>query len=93
VGDRIPVQHIFSQKNGSHTWDFTIVGIFKGRTAQNDTNVMLLQYAYFDETRSFGKDMIGWLMLRTKSTAMNDQVIKAVDEMFANSPYETANST
>ena len=94
VGDRVPISsNIFSQKNGSHTWDFTIVGIFKGRTAQNDSNLMLMQYAYFDETRSFGKDMIGWLMLRTKSTAMNDQVIKAVDEMFANSPYETATST
>jgi putative ABC transport system permease protein len=94
VGDHIPVSsNIFSQKNGSHTWDFTIVGIFKGRTAQNDSNLMMMQYAYFDETRSFGKDMIGWLVLRTKSTAMNDQVIKAVDEMFANSPYETATST
>lgn len=94
VGDRIPISsNIFSQKNGSHTWDVTVVGIFKGRTAQNDSSLMLMQYAYFDETRSFGKDTIGWLVLRTKSPSLNDQVINAIDTMFANSPYETATST
>jgi len=94
VGDHIPISsNIYSQKNGSHTWDFTIVGTFAGRTAQIDTNVMLLQYAYFDETRSFGKDQIGWLALRTSSPAANDQVTKAIDQMFANSPYETATDT
>jgi putative ABC transport system permease protein len=94
VGDHIPISsNIFSQKNGSHTWDFTIVGTFAGRAPQNDTNIMLLQYAYFDETRSFGKDQIGWLTLRTTSPAVNDQVTKAIDQMFANSPYETATDT
>ena len=26
---------------------------------------MIFQYDYFNETRSFGTDMIGWLVLRT----------------------------
>lgn len=94
VGDRVPVSsNIFSQKNGSHTWDFTIVGTFAGRTAQNDSNFMVFQYAYFDETRSFGKDQIGWMTLRTTSAAANDQVIRTIDQTFANSPYETATDT
>jgi putative ABC transport system permease protein len=94
VGDHIPISsNIFSQKNGSHTWDLTIVGTFAGRTPQNDTNFQVLQYAYFDETRSFGKDQIGWMTLRTNSAAANDQVIKTIDQMFANSPYETATDT
>jgi putative ABC transport system permease protein len=94
VGDHIPINsNIFSQKNGSHTWDLTIVGTLAGRTPQNDTNFMVLQYDYFDETRSFAKDQIGWLTLRTTSAAVNDQVMKAIDQMFANSPYETATDT
>ncbi len=94
VGDRIPVSSsIFSQKNGSHTWDFTIVGIFGKKKAQGDTNLMLFQYDYFDETRSFGKDMIGWMVLQTTSPAVNDRVAKAIDETFANSSYETATDT
>lgn len=94
VGDHIPISsNIFSQKNGSHTWDFTIIGTFSGRTAKDDSNFMVFPYAYFDETRSFGKDQIGWLVLKTKSPAVNDQVINTIDTMFANSPYETATET
>jgi putative ABC transport system permease protein len=94
AGDHVPISsNIFSQKNGSHTWDFTIAGIFTKRIEQLDTNFMVFPYAYFDETRSFGKDMIGWLTLRTISTAANDRVAKAIDAMFANSPYETATDT
>jgi putative ABC transport system permease protein len=94
VGDHIPISsNIFSQKSGTHTWDFTIVGTFAGRTPLNDSNFMVLQYAYFDETRSFGKDFLGWMALRTTSPAVNDRVSKTIDDMFANSPYETATDT
>ena len=35
VGDRVPIMsNIFTQKNGSRTWDFTIVGTFTGRKPQ-----------------------------------------------------------
>ena len=61
IGDRIPLNsNIFSQKSGGHTWDLTIAGIVKGKAEHVDTNFLLFQYAYFDETRSFGKDTIGW---------------------------------
>jgi putative ABC transport system permease protein len=91
VGDHIPISsNIFSQKNGSHSWDFIIVGSFTARIPQSDTNIMLLGYDYFNETRSFGKDQIGWLALRTTSVTVNERVTNAIDEMFANSPYETA---
>jgi putative ABC transport system permease protein len=94
VGDHIPLSSsIFSQKNGSHSWDFTVVGIFAGLTPQNDTNFAVFHYSYFDETRSFGKDQIGWLTLQTTSSSMNEKVIGAIDTMFANSPYETATDT
>ncbi len=94
LGDRIPISsNIFSQKNGTHSWDFTIVGIFTARTPQMDTNFMVFQYDYFDETRSFGKDTIGWMVLRTGSAALNDRVAKAVDQMFSNSSDETTTDT
>jgi putative ABC transport system permease protein len=94
VGDRVPIaSNIFSQKSGARSWDFNIVGIIKARKPQVDTNYMVFQYAYFDETRSFGKDMIGWMALQTTSPSLNDQVSKAIDAMFANSFYETATDT
>jgi putative ABC transport system permease protein len=94
VGDRVPIaSNIFSQKNGSRSWDFNIVGILTPRMPQIDTNFMVFQYAYFDETRSFGKDEIGWMVLQSASSAVNDRVARAIDQMFANSPAETATDT
>ena len=63
------------------------------QAADVDTNFFLFQYAYFDETRSFGKDQLGWLVLQTTSPSVNEKVAKAIDATFANSPYETATDT
>ncbi len=94
IGDHVPIaSNIFTQKNGARTWDFTVDGIFTSRKLHVDTNLMLFQYDYFDETRSFTKDLIGWIVLRTTSPSLNDQVAKAIDKTFANSPYETATDT
>ncbi|MBR1222520.1 ABC transporter permease [Bradyrhizobium sp. U87765 SZCCT0131] len=94
VGDRIPIgSNIFSQKSGGTSWDVTIAGIVKGKSEAIDTNFLLLQFAYFDETRSFGKDTVGWIVLQTRSPADNDRVAKAIDAMFANSSAETSTDT
>ena len=94
VGDRVPIKsNIFTQKSGGHTWDFTIAGIVKGKADHVDTNFLLFQYDYFDETRSFGKDTIGWMILQTTSPENNDRVAKAIDAMFANSTAETSTDT
>jgi putative ABC transport system permease protein len=94
LGDHVPIaSNIFSQKNGSHSWDFDIVGIFTAKKPQIDTNFMVFQYDYFDETRSFSKDFVGWLALRTATPALNDRVGRAIDQMFANSSYETSTDT
>ena len=94
VGDHVPIaSSIFTQKNGSRSWDFTVVGIFTGKKPEVDTNFMVFQYDYFNETRALGKDQIGWITLRTASPALNDRVARTIDQMFANSPYETATDT
>jgi putative ABC transport system permease protein len=94
VGDRVPVgSNIFTQKNGSRTWDLDIVGIIRNKVPQVDTTFMLIQYDYFNETRSFGTDTVGWLVLRTVSPDANDVVSKTIDATFANSTAETSTDT
>jgi putative ABC transport system permease protein len=94
VGDHIPLNsNIFSQKNGSRVWDLTVAGIVTPKKETADANFIALRYDYFDETRSFGKDQIGWMALTTTNAATNDQLIKQIDDMFANSPYETSTDT
>jgi putative ABC transport system permease protein len=89
-GDRIPINsNIFSQRDGSTTWDFDIVGIYDGADPQTDTNGVYFHYRYFIETQSFGGDWIGFMALRTSDPSRNEAVIKAIDDMFANSPAET----
>jgi len=90
VGDRIPLSsNIFSQKDGRTSWDFDIVSIYTGSSAQIDTNGIYIRYDYFNETNSFGGDYIGWMGIRTKNPSLNEKVIKDIDDMFVNSPYET----
>lgn len=94
VGDRIPVaSNVLSQRNGSRTWDLDIVGIARAKGEQANTNVLLLQYDYLNETRSFGKDTIGWMVLQTASPAENDGVAKAIDTTFVNAGTETSTDT
>jgi len=94
VGDTIPISsNIYFTTDRSQTWDVKIVGTFSGRTAHNDTNFMVIRYDYFDENRAVMKDLIGWLVLRTTSPALNDKVAKTIDATFANSPYETSTDT
>ncbi|TVZ41988.1 putative ABC transport system permease protein [Alteromonadaceae bacterium 2753L.S.0a.02] len=90
VGDRIPISSsIFSQADGSHTWDFVVSGIFTTKEAQIDTNYFMLHYKYFIETQTFGSDWFGWAVLTTDDPSLNEVVAKRIDDTFANSPAET----
>lgn len=94
VGDRIPVSsNIFSKADGSSTWDFNVVGIFKPENPQIDTSYTLIHYKYFMETQIWGGDWIGWLPITTEDPELNETVSRAIDDMFANSPAETETST
>lgn len=94
LGDRIPISsNIFSQTNGSITWDFIVEGIFTATDEQLDTRAAFFHYDYFIETQTFGSDWVGWLILTTTDSALNEPVAKAIDEQFANSSAETDTST
>ena len=94
-GDRVPLSsNIYSQKsNGSHSWDFIVAGIYRVADPNVSTNAVLFNHAYFDESVTFGRDTVGLVVLNTENPALNDQVIRAIDAMFANSPAETATDT
>ncbi|PCI64614.1 MAG: ABC transporter permease [Kordiimonadales bacterium] len=90
VGDRLPLNsNIFSQADGKTVWQFDIVGVYTGADAQTDTNSVYIHYKYFNETQSFGGNYIGWMGVKTASPDLNEQVIKSIDDLFVNSPFET----
>ena len=94
IGDRIPIQStIFSQQNGSRTWEFDIVGIFDTTDPKGGTTFMLFRHDYFAEANSFGDGFVGWFTLRLEPGADPVAVSNAIDMEFANSPNETETST
>jgi len=96
IGDKIPLQAtIFPQKDGSNTWTFDLVGIYKTRDAKqrSQENILFFNWAYFDEARSFGSGNIGWYIERLVDRDQGDAVAKGIDALSANSDHETKTQT
>jgi putative ABC transport system permease protein len=91
IGQKIPLNsNIFSQKDGGHTWQFTLVGTIPTPPGSSQTGSVLIHYDYFNDTITFGHDRVGWVPFLTTSADINDKVAQAIDARFANSADETS---
>jgi putative ABC transport system permease protein len=92
IGDHIPIKN--SLFGGPATWDFNIDGIYHGKRPQDDETQFWFQWDYFEERmpQSF-KGNAGWYVLKLDNPDDAPRVAKAIDDMFANSPYETKTET
>lgn len=94
IGDRIPIQAtIWRPKTGGETWTFDVVGIYDGARRETDTTMFLFRYDYFDENRMGGAGMVGWYYIRVADPSRAAEIAQKVDDLFANSPYETKTET
>lgn len=94
VGDRFPLSsNIWRQQDGSSAWDVEVCAIMDITEQDLPTNYLLLQYDYYNEALAFNRDQIGWMILLTGDTALNDPVSERIDSLFANSPAETETTT
>jgi putative ABC transport system permease protein len=91
VGDRIPIKTTFF---GGASWEFNLDGIYHGEKPQDDETQFWLQWDYYEEkVPEQYKGNIGWYVLRLDSPDQAVRVAKAIDNEFANSPYETRTET
>lgn len=94
VGDRVPLfSTIYPSGDGSFSWAFDIEAIFTGTGTSADEMQAFMHYDYFNETRPFARDMIGWIVTRIEDPDQADAIAGAIDARFANSPIETKTST
>ncbi len=94
VGDKIPIQAtIWRPKTGGNTWTFDLVGIYDGAQKETDTTMFLFRHDYFDENRAFGEGLVGWYYIRIANSERAAEIVKKIDDTFANSPYETKTET
>lgn len=93
VGDKIPIQGtIYSRRDGSRTWEFNIDGVYEPGRKGVDGSQFLFHYDYLKEAGR-GGDLVGWYTIRVDDPARAAEVSRRVDDLFANSPYETKTST
>src|SRR5690606_11240155 len=94
IGDRVPIiSPIFSQKDGSGTWEFVIEGIYDVKDSRADSSAFLFHHDYYDEARNCGGGTVGWLIVKDKDPQQAPGVARAIDAMFANSFAETKTSS
>jgi putative ABC transport system permease protein len=90
IGDRVPLQAPIY----GGTYEFNIRGIYHGAREGDDLSQFWIQYKYLDEHRPATlKGQIGWYTVKLDSPDDAPRVVKAIDNMFANSPFETKSET
>jgi putative ABC transport system permease protein len=90
VGDRVPIKGTIFPG----TWEFNIRGIYKGARPQDDTTQFWFRYKYLEERENpYWKGLIGWYYVRIDDPGNATRVAGAIDNTFANSPWETKTET
>jgi putative ABC transport system permease protein len=91
LGDRIVLQPGIPTY-GTQDYPFTIRGIYRAGSSAVDNQSMMFHWKYADE-RSIVKSQVGWYVAQVADPDRAAQVALAIDQQFANSPYETKTDT
>ena len=89
VGDRIPLRGTIWEG----AWEFNVAGIYDGSRPDADTSTMFFRADYLEENRAFGQGTVGWYVVKIGNPDDAVRVTKAIDDLFANSPFETRTQT
>jgi len=89
VGDRIPLRGTIWAGN----WEFNVAGVYDGGRPDADTSGMFFRGDYLEENRAFGQGSVGWYVVKLSDPDDAVRVTKAIDALFANSPFETLTQT
>jgi putative ABC transport system permease protein len=91
VGDKITLK-VGIPIYGRQDFDFNVRGIYRSGGAAVDNQSMMFHWKYADE-RSLLKGQVGWYIMKIANPDQAPQVMAAIDQKFANSPYETKTDT
>lgn len=93
IGDRVPIKTTLYGLAGT-AWEFNIDGVYNGKDPKDDETQFWFQWDAFEErVPERLKGQIGWYTLRVDNPDDALRITKAIDSMFANSPYETRTET
>jgi putative ABC transport system permease protein len=90
IGDRIPVgTSIWTQKSGSNTWQFDIVGTFDASAYGAGFPGFYLNQSYFSEAAAFGNHETSLFLVRVDDPTHAARIARGIDAKFMNSSAET----
>lgn len=90
VGDRIPIKGTFL----GGVWEFNLDGIYHGTRQADDETQFWFPWKRFDEQRQDRlKGQVGWYTVKVDHPDDSLRISKAIDNEFANSPFETHTDT
>jgi putative ABC transport system permease protein len=92
LGQKLPISsEIHPRADGSMHWEFDLVGILDADdpAVRGNTDVVLINVAYFDEARRANKGRTGWYIERITDPTQARAISAAIDALFMNSPDET----
>lgn len=88
-GDRFSLtSDLIRHRDGSRDWPVEVIGIYE--TAEDDGGWGVIgHYDYVNSDNLAFENRVHWLLIRTISPELNDDVAARIDDRFANSPAET----
>lgn len=90
LGDRIPLKGTIFPG----LWELNLRAIYHGRRPQDDTGQFWLRYDYlYEKAPPWIRGLVGWYWVRVAHPEDAVKVAAAIDETFANSPWETRAQT
>ena len=92
VGQKLPISsEIHPKTDGSLNWEFDLIGIIDADdpAVRGNTDMVLINVAYFDEARQSGRGKTGWYIVRIDDSTRARAISASIDTLFMNSPDET----
>jgi putative ABC transport system permease protein len=92
IGQKLPIaSEIHARADGDMNWTFDLVGVLDADdpAQRGNTDVVLINAAYFDEARREGKGKTGWYIVRVVDAPRAKAIAAEIDRRFMNSPDET----
>jgi putative ABC transport system permease protein len=90
IGDRIPIRGTYLPGE----WQFHLCGIYRGARKDDDTTQFWIRRDYLEENGpAWYSGLVGWYIVKVPRPDDTTRVIAAIDDRFANSPYETKTET
>jgi putative ABC transport system permease protein len=89
IGDKVPLHSTVVKQDGTADWTVDVVGILEDPDNPGESNTLLMQYGYFDESRLLDKGTVLQYEATIADPKKAAEIAGAIDGTFANSGNQT----